>query len=124
MSPPRGPAAWLAATLCAIALGACAGGDARREQTWPQGYGATTCHEWRKEMTAQQRWVAAAEILLTARRADGGAALPRDGQVGSFARDISRTCLGRSAVVSDVGLGVYIIDKPRYGGPRPPGVAS
>jgi hypothetical protein len=97
-----------------VLLAACARAGAR-EQTWPQSYGTTTCREWTREMSAQQRWIASTEILMHAQRGDGATSLPADALVETFRREISTTCKDEeTGRLADVALGVYIIGRSRY----------
>jgi hypothetical protein len=104
------------AGLAALALSAsCAPAREAPEQTWPQSYGATTCREWRAQMTDAQRWTAAAQMLLYAQRTEGARSFPPHSQVQAYLTDISHACAERPGVVTDVAYGVYFIDRNRYG---------
>jgi hypothetical protein len=104
------------AGLAALALSAaCAPSQEAPEQTWPQSYGATTCREWRAEMTDAQRWTAAAQMLLYAQRTEGARSFPPHSQVQAYLTEISHACAERPGVVTDVAYGVYFIDRNRYG---------
>jgi hypothetical protein len=62
------------------------------EQTWTTSYGDTTCGAWDNEMNGHQRWVAAADMLVSARKQDGGDQLPPDALIDQFVADITTAC--------------------------------
>jgi hypothetical protein len=101
----------------AVFLAACSsGGDDKYDQSWPKSYGSTSCAEWQDEMSGQQRFVAAADMLVRGWRIDGVEdELPPDATVDRFAGAISQSCDGdRSLSISDAGGSVYLDDTQRF----------
>ena len=96
----------------AILVGCSAGADATKyRQTWPKGYGETTCQDWFENMTDDQRRVAAADMLYVARKKDGAQALPSDELVATFALDLSDIChapAGETGSIGDIGALTYL----------------
>lgn len=109
--------------LIALFNASCAGGDSAREpaatrtvgpyeQTWTQSYGETDCREWRVEMNSHERYVAAADMLLAARRADGAGDLPPESMIRSFEMAIGQACAAdtEGAVsIAEVAAGIYTL---------------
>ena len=62
------------------------------DQTWSTAYGETSCLDWTSGMDAHQRSVAAADMLLAARRSDGDEELPDDALIGLFEDSIDEVC--------------------------------
>jgi hypothetical protein len=59
-------------------------------------------------MTSKQRWAAAADMLVGARKVDGGSSLPADSQVSRFEADVVTVCEGEAtANVGDVAVAIY-----------------
>jgi hypothetical protein len=69
---------WAAAALMLGGCGPSSSGSSappasgKYEQTWTMSYGETTCGHFLTEMTDKQRWVMAADMLVGARKRDGG----------------------------------------------------
>ena len=63
--------------------GAVSGG--KYEQTWAKSYSDTTCSDFQSEMDKDQRRVAAADMLVSAQKVDGGDSLPSDDLIAEFA---------------------------------------
>jgi len=80
-------------------------------QTWTKPYGDTTCADWRDAMDNHQRYVAAADMLLTLRKKDGAGEIPTDEMIGAFALDLSDICsapAGEVATIAEIAPLVYI----------------
>lgn len=114
----------LLSALIAVFCGACtpAADEARStaatrtigpyEQTWRQSYGETDCREWRLEMDDHERFVAAADMLLAARRADGAGDLPPDDLIRSFQAAIADVCEADTegiVTIAEVAAGIYTL---------------
>lgn len=103
----------IATLLLAGILAGCGGGPASTKytQTWPKSYGTTPCSDWANVMDNHQRYVAAADMLLTFRKKDGAGEIPTDEMIGAFALDVSDMCaarVGDIATIADVGPLVYL----------------
>ncbi|WP_248582558.1 hypothetical protein [Nocardioides sp. InS609-2] len=110
------------ATMSVVALSGC-GSDGNQggtdvgkyEQTWPRAYSETTCDDWADEMTGQQHFAAAADMLTSARnKIDGGEGLPPDSLIERFQSDIASTCqIEGTLTITDA---VYVVynDDPSY----------
>lgn len=85
------------------------------DQSWSKSYSSTTCADWANSMTYDQRRVAAADMLVGARKVDGGDSLPSDGLILSFAGDITEGCAISTMSITDAAVGVYLIGKDQYG---------
>lgn len=119
-----------------LALTACGGGDAaapeqndsertaaaapaspepgKYEQTWTTGYGDTTCGDFLTVMDDHQRWVLAADMLSSARKADGADGLPADSEINRFQQDIATACKPvDTAKTTEIGVSIYLMD-PTY----------
>ncbi len=89
--------------------------DDKYEQTWPKSYSSTTCHEWNAEMTADQRWAAAADMLTGARnKGDGGQGVPPDSLVDEFMGGTTRACVVPDMSLAEVGAGLYVTERARF----------
>lgn len=107
--------------ITSIPLIACGSSDSpadaadKYKQTWTTPYSATACTAFLGEMTEQQRWAAAADMLASARnKMDGGSGLPTDLLITRFAADISTACAGEGlAKIAEVAVLVYQMD-PSY----------
>lgn len=88
----------------------------RYNQTWTKSYGLTTCGDWNDEMTDSQQWVAAADILASARKKwDGGEDLPADSLITRFQRDITEACSADDDhQLPEIAVGAYLISRDRY----------
>lgn len=85
-------------------------------QTWKTGYGETTCADWHNVMLADQRRVAAADMLVGARATEGGDPdLPSDSLIAKFRDDISEGCEPVPTwSISDIAVAVYKIGRVTY----------
>ncbi|MEW2250408.1 hypothetical protein AB0907_24075 [Streptomyces sp. NPDC006975] len=81
------------------------------EQTWTVPYSNTTCGDYLNNMDDHQRWVAAADMLVGARKTDGGSGLPADSEVTRFQEDISTACRASADLkTTEVAVSVYLVD--------------
>ena len=89
--------------------------DDKYEQTWPKSYSSTTCQEWIAEMTADQRWAAAADMLSAARnKSDGGQGVPPDSLVDEFMGGVTTACVFPEMLLAEVGAGLYLTERARF----------
>jgi hypothetical protein len=82
--------------------------DDKYTQTWPKPYSQTTCLEYRTEMTANQAWVMAADMLTGARDK-----LPSDAMASDFAKQMFTACepdIAAAETMVDVGASVLVLD--------------
>lgn len=98
------PAGWGAAAVAVtVPLAACGSGPGtaplpRRPaetsvgQTWPKPYDETSCREWLREMTDDERSVAALELLLRFRDAQGIIQAPTDELSHRFRAEVTEAC--------------------------------
>lgn len=88
------------------------------DQTWAKTYAATTCSEWKSEMTDREQWVAAADMLTGARnKGDSGTGLPSDALVDDFQADITESCspaAAKAMKIAEVAASVYLIGRDTY----------
>jgi len=93
-----------------------AAGSSAYEQTWSQSSSETTCAEWAADMTAQQRFAAAADMLTGARnRGDGGQGVPDDSLIRRFEVDVSEGCGPVATMtVAEAGASIYLIGQEQY----------
>ena len=89
------------------------------EQTWPKNYDQTTCTEFNEQMTAQQKFAAAADMLTSARnKGDGGTGLPSDELIRQFQDDINEACsiqaTADTLTLADTGASIYLIGRAQY----------
>lgn len=85
-----------AVLLAMLVLAACGGSPSSTKytQTWAKAYGDTTCEDWRSVMDEHQKFVMAADILLTSqRKLKADAPIPDDALVGQFQGQIQGLCL-------------------------------
>ena len=62
-------------------------------QTWAKTYGKTTCTEFRTEMSGHETFVAAADMLVNARKAtDASLSFPSDDLITRFQTDLLSNC--------------------------------
>ncbi|MFF7681443.1 hypothetical protein ACFZA2_01690 [Microbacterium sp. NPDC007973] len=81
------------------------------EQTWSSPYSETTCAEWAGEMTRQQRFAAAADILAAAwARIEDSDRFPPDSLIQRFQAGVDSACDIDSATITDVTYLVYQAD--------------
>ena len=111
------------ASVAVFLLSACAsapsddtGDDTKYAQTWPLDYGATRCGQWLSRMTEKQRWVAAADMLVSARKVDHDSTdMPADGLVTKFKNEVTQGCRGStSPKITEVASMAYIIDRATF----------
>jgi hypothetical protein len=77
-------------------------------QTWPAEYAETTCGQFLSEMTYQQRYAAAADLLGAARTTDGGAVRPPDTLVKAYLADLDDVCAaGQTTSLARAGADLY-----------------
>lgn len=100
--------ALLYTTACSAGTGSGAADDSKYTQTWAKPYSSTTCADYLNEMTSKQQWVAAADMLTSVRKVDGGTRLPADGLVARFRSDVATGCQSEStAAIGDVAVVIY-----------------
>ncbi|MFI6528287.1 hypothetical protein [Streptomyces uncialis] len=88
------------------------GPDGRYEQTWKRATADTTCDQFRQQMTPEERWVMAAEVL-TDERGDGAEA-PAQQEISRFETDLNVACQDTStaeSVMTEVGSTLYLLDQ-------------
>lgn len=85
------------------------------EQTWKTPYKDTTCDQYRNDLTVKQSWVAAADLLVSARKQDGGKSLPADSEVDRFRKDIVDGCAppAETQIITEIAAAIYLMD-PTY----------
>jgi len=103
----------LAVVLVFVLVAGCGSGPASTKytQTWTESYGTTPCSDWRDLMDNHQRFVAAADMLLTLRKKDGNGEIPTDEMVGAFALAMTDMCnapAGEVATISQIAPLVYL----------------
>ena len=85
------------------------------DQTWPKSYSNTTCTEWNSDMTSQQQFAAAADMLTGARnKGDGGTGLPADAMISDFQLGLTTVCVVPSLSLAEVGAGLYLSERDRF----------
>lgn len=107
----------MAIALVTAACGGAAPESTKYTQTWTKSYGDTPCSDWRDVMDNHQRFVGAADLLLTARTQDGADEIPSDEMIGAFALDMSDMCAtpaGQLATIADAGALVYLAFPEQY----------
>jgi hypothetical protein len=98
---------------------AAAGSDmARYVQTWNTDYDHTICTQWGSQMSDQQRWTAAFELLRDNRRSDASIVkLPSDALVNRFKDDLATRCASGAAgqtAISDIASDAYLAGRSGY----------
>jgi len=91
------------ALLVTLAI-ACGGGptSTKYTQTWTKNYSATTCTDWNTSMNEHQKFVMAADFLLTFQKGDqADVAIPADTLINNFKADISTVCAGNTGFPPD-----------------------
>lgn len=123
----RGPKAWAGAGVLFLLIvvggvwAISAGGDAASQaptkytQTWTTPYAQTTCADWTSRMTSQQRFAAAADMLLGVRTKDGDARLPADSMVNEFVGGMTTACVIPTMSITDAAIALYITEPTRFG---------
>lgn len=67
-------------------------------------------------MGSQQQFVAAADMLVGARSADGGDGFPPDSLIRQFEADVDVACEPvATATIVDIATGIYLTGKAQYG---------
>lgn len=91
---------------------------ARYVQTWGTDYDHTTCRQWTAQMSDQQRWTAAFEMLRDDRSNDQAISiLPADALVDRFKADLDTRCGDKEAVdtaISDIASDAYLATRSGY----------
>ena len=83
-------------------------------QTWSKQYSETTCSDWSGEMTGQQQFAAAADILTSARnKIDNGTGLPSDVLIREFEGGITNVCVEPTTTLTNATYGLYATE-PRF----------
>lgn len=83
-------------------------------QTWSKDYASTTCAQWRRAMSDEQQFAAAADILTAARnKIDGGTGLPSDSLIIEFQGGITTSCVIPKATLTDITYLLYNTE-PRF----------
>lgn len=83
--------AGLGALVVLLLVGCLSDSDLGRfDQTWETALEDTTCIEWLDELVVQERFAAAADLLLSIREATPG--FPSDGQFTFFMSRITLAC--------------------------------
>lgn len=87
------------------------------DQTWAKKIGDTTCGDWHNTMIKHERFVAAADMLVSMQSADGGKdVLPEDSLINDFTTNISTACeADANQNVADIGATVYVIGRTTFG---------
>ncbi|MFB7732791.1 hypothetical protein ACFC08_00025 [Streptomyces sp. NPDC056112] len=81
------------------------------DQTWTTPYSDTSCGAYLNEMNSHERWVTAADMLVGARKTDGGSSLPADSEVSRFQADVSTACEASADIkITEVGAAIYTMD--------------
>lgn len=84
-------------------------------QTWERSYSDTNCAQWKHEMTEQERFAGAADILVSAwQKFDSSADFPSDSLIRQFRNSISLACANPAHSVSDVAYAVYVGEADTY----------
>lgn len=83
-------------------------------RTWTKDYSATTCKEFMTVMTGQQGFVAAADMLVNARRGtDPSLSMPSDDLINMFQNDIQTGCdtdMSAKQSIVEVATAIILID--------------
>jgi hypothetical protein len=102
--------------LAVLPLAGCGGGEDKYEQTWDTAYSSTTCDQFADEMTDDERFVMAADMIAgTANDENPNAGLPPDSLVDDVVSQMSTACeADGSVVMTDVAVGLFMIDPSLY----------
>jgi hypothetical protein len=65
-------------------------------------------------MDDHQQWVAAADMLTSARKVDGSNDLPSDDLVDTFRDGLTTACVIPEYTLSDMGAALYVTEKGRF----------
>lgn len=111
--------AWLVAVAAVVALTGCSTGPTtvapdKYKQTWATPYDSTTCTDYTTQLTASQRWAAAADMLTGARSRDGAKEMPSDELVTTFMGGIDTACVVETMTITDVAVGLYLTERARF----------
>lgn len=108
--------------VAGISLAGCGGGSTQAsskkfEQTWSTSYGQTTCKQWFNDMTANERFVAAADMLVGAQKTERpDVDLPDDKLITRFEGDISEGCEPIATMkITDEATFIYLSAPDQYG---------
>lgn len=116
----------VSSVAASLLLAACSGGGdnadaqsagarSKYEQTWSKAYKDTTCDEWLTQMSSQQQFAAAADMLTGARnKGDGGSGLPPDALISDFQAGVTNVCVIPTMTLTDAAVGLYLTDRDRY----------
>jgi hypothetical protein len=92
------------------------GGEDKYEQTWDTAYSSTTCTQFAGEMTDDERFAMAADMITgaaTDKNPDAG--LPPDSLVKDVVSQMSTACEAEGSVVmTDIAVGLFMIDSSLY----------
>lgn len=90
------------AVVAAVLVGCGGSADSDKyKQSWSQPYDKTDCQEWAKDMDEHQRFVMAADLLLTLqRKQEAGAAIPSDALVDRFVTALDEVCDDTDAAIA------------------------
>lgn len=84
-------------------------------QTWTKPYNQTTCAEFKSDMSEQQRWTMAADMLVNAQQVDDSDAdLPKDALISEFEAGLNTACVIDTMSMAEVGAGLYITEQDRF----------
>jgi hypothetical protein len=85
------------------------------EQTWASSYSDTSCDDWNSQMTGQQRFAAAADMLSAARdKGDGAVGVAPDDLISDFEDGISNACVSGTQSLAETGAVLYLTERTRY----------
>lgn len=103
--------------LLTLLFVACSGGEpesTRYVQTWEKPYGETSCREFTQQMTRQQSFVLAGDMLVRAQRTTEPDAVPSDEQIEAFSLALTVACaewpIAESMTMPEVAATRYQMD--------------
>jgi hypothetical protein len=78
---------------------------------------SSCCRQWLDDMTQEQKFTAAADMLAGAQSTDdNNAGLPEDDLIDSFAGDITQGCEAVATMkITDAAISIYQIGRDQYG---------
>lgn len=89
--------------------------DNKYEQTWSKSYSATTCTEWLQDMTPEQQFAAAADMLTGARnKGDGGSGLPPDSLIDEFEQGVGTACVIPTEDIASIAAVLYLTERDTF----------
>lgn len=95
--------------------GAGTSSTSKYDQTWDTSYAETTCTQWLEEMSPQQRFAAAADMLTGARnKGDGGDGLPSDDLINEFKAGVDNACVEPTAKLAEIGAALYLTERSTF----------